>query len=99
MGGKAGQSGRMVGFRSQPAGAASYTTIAFNKTDNRVKCPYCGGTWFQVKDTKTIDDGNLPTFVDGYGHGGILNMIIFLCHCGREFAKDSDIAAGNWSAQ
>lgn len=97
--GQPGQSGKIVGFRSQPAGAASYTTITASTTDNRVKCPHCGGQWFMVKDTKTIDDGNLPTTMDGYGVGGALNMIIFLCHCGREFAKDSDSVAGNWSPQ
>ena len=93
-----GQSGKIVGFRTQPAGAASYTTIAFSTTDNRIKCPYCNGTWFQVKGTKTIDNGNLPATMDGYAVGA-LNMIVFLCHCGREFAKDGDIAAGYWSAQ
>ena len=99
MGGKPGQSSQLVGFRSQPAGAAASTTAAYSTTDNRVECPVCGSQWFMVKDTKTIDDGNLPATMDGYGAAGVKNMIIFLCHCGTEFAKDGDIAAGQWSAQ
>ena len=99
MGGKPGQSGQLVGFRAQPAAGQPYTDAVYSTTDNRLNCPYCSGQWFMVKDTKCMDDGQLPTTMDGYGAAGTKDMIIFLCHCGREFAKDVDLVAGNWTAQ
>ncbi|KKM74543.1 hypothetical protein LCGC14_1399320 [marine sediment metagenome] len=101
MGGKPGQSGRIVGFRSQPAGGASYTTIAYSATDNRVTCPHegCKSQWFMVKNTKTIDDGYLPTWMDGYNGAGTKDMIIFLCSNGHEHGKQCAIAGDDWAAQ
>jgi len=56
-------------------------------SDNRVVCPHCNGQWFMVKDSYCIDDGDVPDFYDGYNVGGVVDNIIFLCHCGREFIK------------
>ena len=55
--------------------------------DNRILCPYCNGQWFMVKDSYMIDDGDLPSQMDGYNAAGTVGNIIFLCHCGREFGK------------
>lgn len=93
--GRSGQSGQYVGFRTQPGAGEGYGDIVYSTTDNRLECPNCGGQWFMVKDSYTIDDGNLNPATDGYDAAGTNDMIIFMCHCGCEFAKNKT----NWSAQ
>lgn len=96
--GYVGQSGKYVGFRTQPGNNEDYSDITYSSTDNRMECPICGSQWFMVKDSYTIDDGNLNPNTTGYNNGGTADMIIFLCHNGHEFGKD--IALGEtWSAQ
>ena len=56
-------------------------------SENRIKCPYCNGTWFMVKDSYMVDDGDVPSDYDGYNAAGTVGLIIFLCWCGREFGK------------
>ena len=92
-----GGKGHHVGFRSQATKAEAYTDIVFSATDNRVRCPYCNGTWFQVKGGDSVDDSELAPWVDGKA-AGALNMVVFLCHCGREFAKDL-ATDGEWTEQ
>ncbi len=86
-----------VGYRSHVNKAGAYTDIAFSTTDNRIVCPYCNGCWFQVKGGDSVDNGELAPSIDGYA-AAALNMVIFLCHCGREFAKDLAID-GEWTEQ
>ena len=90
--------GLYVGNRTQPTKAEAYTDITFSTTDNRIHCPYCNGTKFEVKGGDSVDNGELPTWIDGYGLAGALNMVIFLCHCGREFAKNLAVD-GEWTEQ
>jgi len=91
--------GLYVGYRTQPTKAQTYADIIFSTTDNRIHCPYCNGTKFEVKGGDSIDDGELPTYMDGYGAAGQLNMAIFLCAgCGREFAKNL-ATNGEWTEQ
>lgn len=80
-----GGSSRYVGNRTQPIKAETHEDIVFSTTNNKVKCPYCNGTWFEVKGGDSIDNGELPDYYDGYGAAGQLNMVVLLCHCGREF--------------
>jgi hypothetical protein len=95
MGGLPGQSGKIVGYRTQPGAAEDHSDIEYSATDNRVECPNCGGQWFMVKDSYTIDSGALPSTMEGYGAAGEDDMIIFLCHCGTEFGQDK----ADWTAQ
>ncbi len=89
--------GTHVGYRTQVNKAGAYTDIAFSATDNRVHCPYCNGVFFQVKGGDSVDDVELDPKVDGKASGA-LNMVVFLCHCGREFAKNLAVT-GEWTEQ
>lgn len=95
---RGGGLGLFVGFRTQPTKAEAYTDIVFSATDNRLHCPHCNGVKFEVKGGDSIDDGELPTWYDGYGAAGTKDMVIFLCHCGREFARDL-AKTGEWTEQ
>lgn len=89
--------GHHVGYRSHVNKAGAYGDIAFSATDNRIHCPYCNGTHFEVKGGDSVDDQELNPNVDGKA-AGELNMAVFLCHCGKEFAKNL-ATNGEWTEQ
>ena len=89
--------GHHTGYRSHVNKAGAYGDIVFSATDNRVVCPYCNGTWFEVKGGDSVDDVELAPWVDGKASGS-LDMVVFLCHCGREFAKNL-AKTGEWTEQ
>jgi len=90
--------GLYVGYRTQPTIAETYADIVFSATDNRIRCPHCNGTKFEVKGGDGVRNGELPATMDGYTVAETKNMAIFLCNCGREFAKEAS-ATGEWTAQ
>ena len=75
--------GLYVGYRTQPLIAETYEDIVFSATDNRIHCPYCNGTKFEIKGGDGVRNGELPTYMDGYTVAETKNMAILLCHCGR----------------
>ena len=89
--------GRHVGYRDHVNKAGAYTDIVFSTTDNRIHCPFCNGTWFQVKGGDSVDRTELDPKVDGYAANDH-NMVIFMCHCGQESAHDLK-TTGEWTEQ
>lgn len=89
--------GTHVGYRNHVNKAGAYTDIVFSSTDNRIHCPYCNGVWFQVKGGDSLDATEIKPTIDGYAASAD-NMVIFLCHCGREFAKNL-ATDGEWTEQ
>ncbi len=95
--GGGGSQGTHVGNKTHVNKASAYTAIAFSSTNNKVKCPYCNGTWFEVKGGDSVDAAELDVNVDGQA-ASELNMVVFKCHCGREFAKNLAVD-GEWTEQ